>query len=142
MILRKYAKNDIVLPSPKNDILDGCRYAFIGIYGIVLIWRTFYNYKKMYENFFFNIPLLVISKISPTSVYWKIFITMMYIFQYTLVGEIFTNDQQRYIEKKFQKIFYGPKIFSRLRRFHRYLWRHIYTHPKWHFFEKELFHFW
>jgi hypothetical protein len=33
-------KNEI-LPSQKNDVLDGRRYAFLGIFGIVLTWRIF-----------------------------------------------------------------------------------------------------
>ena len=44
-------KNEI-LPSQKNDVLDGRRYAFLGIFGIVLTWRIFWDH-----NFFFEIYL-------------------------------------------------------------------------------------
>ena len=40
-------KNEI-LPSQKNDVLDGRRYAFLGIFGIVLTWRIFQDHKKIF----------------------------------------------------------------------------------------------
>ena len=54
-------KNEII-PSQKNVVLDGCRYAFIGIYGIVLTWRIFWDHKNNLLKKIFNIPLLIISK--------------------------------------------------------------------------------
>ena len=45
-------KNEI-LPSQKNDVLDGRRYAFLGIFGIVLTWRIFQDHKKIKKK---NLP--------------------------------------------------------------------------------------
>ena len=48
-------KNEI-LPSQKNDVLDGRRYAFLGIFGIVLTWRIFQDHKKIKKNFYPQYP--------------------------------------------------------------------------------------
>ena len=48
-------KNEI-LPSQKNDVLDGHRYAFLGIFGIVLTWRIFQDHKKIKKFFYPQYP--------------------------------------------------------------------------------------
>ena len=48
-------KNEI-LPSQKNDVLDGHRYAFLGIFGIVLTWRIFQDHKKIKKIFYPQYP--------------------------------------------------------------------------------------
>ena len=64
-------KNEI-LPSQKNDVLDGRRYAFLGIFGIVLTWRIFQDHKKIKKFFTPNTLRMSPLQNSSSVGYWKI----------------------------------------------------------------------